>query len=176
MVNRLIRLEIVISPKTYFAVTKSGLQIIRFMNPTLTRTTKRITHWSDVTMSAMASKITGVSIVCSVVCLGADQRKHQSSAPMAFVRGIQRWQMDSPHKWPVAENVSIWLRHHKFTTLVTATEAVATQDIRPKLIVNSNLAYSRYSKSFFSVDISFWKFAQSTAVILPGSVQICKTI
>ena len=29
---------------------------------------------------------------------GANQRQHQSSAPMAFVRGIHRWPVDSPHK------------------------------------------------------------------------------
>ena len=40
-----------------------------------------------VKMSVMASQITSVSIVCSIVCLGADQRKHQSSTSLAFVRG-----------------------------------------------------------------------------------------
>ena len=39
-------------------------------------------------MSMMASQITGISIVYSTVCLGADQRKHQSSASLAFVKGI----------------------------------------------------------------------------------------
>ena len=39
-------------------------------------------------MSAMASQITGVSIVYSTVCTGADQRKHQSSVSLAFVGGI----------------------------------------------------------------------------------------
>ena len=48
-------------------------------------------------MSAMASQIAGVSIVCSIVCSGTDQRE-QSSASLAFVGGIHRWQMDSPHK------------------------------------------------------------------------------
>ena len=41
-------------------------------------------HYSDVIMDAMESRITGVSTVCS----GAYQRKHQSSASLAFVRGI----------------------------------------------------------------------------------------
>ena len=36
-------------------------------------------------MSAMASQITGVSIVYAAFCSGADQRKHQSSALLAFV-------------------------------------------------------------------------------------------
>ena len=43
-------------------------------------------HYSDVIMSAMAPQITGASIVCSIICSGADQRKHQISAPLAFVR------------------------------------------------------------------------------------------
>ena len=58
-------------------------------------------HYSDVTMSVMASQITGVLIVCSNVCSGADHRKHQSSAPLAFVRWIHWWPVDSPHKGPV---------------------------------------------------------------------------
>ena len=52
-------------------------------------------------MCAMASQITGASIVCSNVCSGAVQRKHQSSASLAFVRGIHRWPVNSPHKGPV---------------------------------------------------------------------------
>ena len=34
----------------------------------------------------------------SSVYSGADQRKHQSSASLAFVRGIHRWPVNSPHK------------------------------------------------------------------------------
>ena len=52
-------------------------------------------------MGATASQITGVKIVYSTVCSGADQRKHQSSASLAFVSGIHRWPMNSPHKGPV---------------------------------------------------------------------------
>ena len=55
---------------------------------------------NDVIMSAMASQITSVAIVYSTVYSGADQRKHQSSASLAFVRGIHRWPVNSPHKWP----------------------------------------------------------------------------
>ena len=36
-------------------------------------------------MNAMASQITGVSIVCSTVGSGADKRKHQISAPLALL-------------------------------------------------------------------------------------------
>ena len=49
-------------------------------------------------MSVVASQITSVSIVCSTVGSGAGQRKHQSSASLAFVWGIHRWPVNSPHK------------------------------------------------------------------------------
>ena len=43
-------------------------------------------HNKYVIMSTMVFQITGVSIVCSTVCSGADRRKHQSSTSLAFVR------------------------------------------------------------------------------------------
>ena len=36
---------------------------------------------------------------------GADQRKHQSSTSLAFVQGIHRWPVNSPHKWPVTREI-----------------------------------------------------------------------
>ena len=48
------------------------------------------THYDDVTMTTMASQITSLTVVYSIVYLGVDQRKHQSSASLAFVRGIHR--------------------------------------------------------------------------------------
>ena len=52
-------------------------------------------------MCEMASQTTCVSIVCSTVSSGTDQRKHQISASLALVRGIHRWPVDSPQKEPV---------------------------------------------------------------------------
>ena len=52
-------------------------------------------------MSAMAYQITGVSTACSTVCSSADQRKHQTSASLAFVSGIHWWPVVSHHKGPV---------------------------------------------------------------------------
>ena len=49
-------------------------------------------------MSALASQFTSVSIACSIVCSDADQSKYQRSASLTFVRGIYRWQVNSPHK------------------------------------------------------------------------------
>ena len=62
-------------------------------------------HYNDVIMSAMASQITDVCIVCPTVGSGTDQRKHQSSGSQAFVRGIHRWPVNSPHKRPVTRKM-----------------------------------------------------------------------
>ena len=64
-----------------------------------------LSHYNDVIISAMASQITGVSIACSAVGSGTDQRKHQSSASLAFVRGSHRWPVNSPHKAPVTRKM-----------------------------------------------------------------------
>ena len=58
-------------------------------------------HYNDVTMDAMASQITSLKIVYSIVYSDADQRKHQSSASLAFVWGLHQGPVNSPHKWPV---------------------------------------------------------------------------
>ena len=49
----------------------------------------------------MASQITSLTIVYSIVYSGTDERKHQSSVSLAFVRGIHRRLVNSQHKWPV---------------------------------------------------------------------------
>ena len=56
-------------------------------------------------MSAIASQTIGVSIICSTVGLGADKKTHQSPASLAFVRGIHRWPVNSPHKGPVTRKM-----------------------------------------------------------------------
>ena len=48
-----------------------------------------IEHYVAVIMSAMASQIASISIVYSLS--GVDQRKHQSSVSLAFVRRNHRW-------------------------------------------------------------------------------------
>ena len=61
--------------------------------------------YNDVIMSLVASQITSLTIVYSTVYSGADQRKHQSSTSLAFVWGIHRWPVNSPHKRPVARKM-----------------------------------------------------------------------
>ena len=57
-------------------------------------TTDAILHYND-----------SLTIVYSSIYSGADQRKHQSSASLAFVRGIHRWPVNSPHKGPVTQKM-----------------------------------------------------------------------
>ena len=52
-------------------------------------------------MGTMAPQITSLTIVYSTVYSGTDQSKHQSSTSLAFVWGIHRGPVNSPHKWPV---------------------------------------------------------------------------
>ena len=57
-------------------------------------------------MGAIASQITSLTIVYSTDYSGAYQIKHQSSASPAFVQGIHRGLVNSPHKWPVTRKMS----------------------------------------------------------------------
>ena len=68
---------------------------------------RAVAHYSDVIMCAMASQITGVSIINSTVCSGADQRK---KASLAFVRGNSAVTGEFPSQMASnAENVSVRL-------------------------------------------------------------------
>ena len=62
-------------------------------------------HYCDDIMGAIAYQITNLAIVYWTVYSSADQRKNQSSASLAFVRGIHRWPANSPHKGPVTRKM-----------------------------------------------------------------------
>ena len=62
-------------------------------------------HFDDAIMWAMASQITSLTFVYSTINSGTDQRKQQSSASLAFVRGIHRSPVNSPHKGPVTRQM-----------------------------------------------------------------------
>ena len=89
-------------------------------NTCLIRQVTIISHYGDVIMGAIASQITSLTIVYSIVYSDADQRKHQSSVSLAFVRGIHRGPVNSPHKWPVTWKMFpfddvIMICHHDLT-------------------------------------------------------------
>ena len=74
-------------------------------SPADTRLNNNVIHYDDVIMGTIASQITSLTIVYSAVYSGADQCKHQSSASLAFVWGIHRGPVNSPHKWPVTRKM-----------------------------------------------------------------------
>ena len=60
-------------------------------------------------MGTLASQITNLTNVYSTVYSDADQRKHQSPASLAIVRGINQWPVQIASN---AENVSVCWRHN----------------------------------------------------------------
>ena len=65
----------------------------------------RLAHYDDVIMTMLASQIISLTVVYSIVYSGVNQRKHQSSASLAFVREIHRGPVNFPHKWPVTRKM-----------------------------------------------------------------------
>ena len=82
----------------------------RFLKPHLQWCSEYPAHYNDVIMGTMASQFTSLTIIYLSIYSGADHRKHQSSASLAFVRGIHRWPWTSNE-----ENVPIWWRHHEIS-------------------------------------------------------------
>ena len=76
----------------------SVVRLLNLKRYTVVKESLNITRYSDVIMGGMASQISGFSIVCSTVCSDADQRKHLSSASLAFVRVIYWSSLDCPNK------------------------------------------------------------------------------
>ena len=62
-------------------------------------------HYDDVIMTMLASQITSLMVVYSIVYSVVNQREHQSSASLAFVREIHRGPVNFPHKWPVTRKM-----------------------------------------------------------------------
>ena len=123
-------------------------------------------HYGDVIMGAMASQTTSLTLVYSIVYSDADQRKHKISASLAFVWGIHRWPVNSPHKG------SITLKMFPFDDVImlfpkpvcgngwisgVVFSAIAWEIITPKDV------YTRFSHYFlFSLFKWFYSYAHFT--------------
>ena len=86
-------------------------------------------------MGTMASQITSLTIVLSTVNSSADHRKHQSSASLSFVRGILRWPVNSPHKWPVTPTMYVVLLNLMSHVHVHVLR-VAERDLCMKILIS----------------------------------------
>ena len=71
-----------------------------------------INHYSDVIIGAMASQITGVSIVYSAVCSSADEKIKAPHHWPLWGKSTDGWWIPLKQRASNAENVSIWWRHH----------------------------------------------------------------
>ena len=123
-------------------------------------------------MSAMASQITGVSVVCSTVYWGADQRKHQNPVPLAFCEGNPPVTCGFPsQRANHAETISIWWRHHAWREFRSKLESnlesheIPHGTIRPGDIPLQLLLWSNTSRTL--VYVTHWRVSMIQAANRP---------
>ena len=110
-------------------------------------------------MSAMASQITGVSIVCSTVCSDADQRKHQKHCVIGLCEGNPPVTGGFPsQRASNAENVSIWWRHHVLLARqwTLATLFIGGHDIAECLSRQTHWVECQHRSSCHMLLPAFW--------------------
>ena len=141
-------------------------------------------------MSAMASQITSLPIVYPAVYSRRRSKKHQSSASLAFVRGIHRWPVNFPHKGPVTrkmfplDDVIVQQISSSFCQILSQSPCIAltTRNLRFTILIKSiritklyiclELLHSRKPRSHYKA-IS-WKSVQMP--LLLNDIQEDKTI
>ena len=127
--------------------------------------TSPLENYRDVIMSAMASQISSISIVWSTVCSGADQIKHQSSASLAFARGIHQWPENSHHTEPVTRkmfpfddvsmtnrmNDALYLRHlHIFWRCYRCITVKSTPGLHPKANILISTCFEQHFLNIYA--------------------------
>ena len=125
--------------------------------------------------SQITSHGSQITIVYSTVYSGGDQRKHQISASLAFVWGIHRWPVNSPHKWPVTrkrfpfDDVSMsLLRDWNIPCLpVLSKERMSLPHDSPILLCDHPLSSTGYPGSIPLSILSQWTPVLSNKSHLP---------
>ena len=119
--------------------------------------------YSDAIMSVMASQITSFTIVYTTVYSGADQRKHQISSSLVFVRGIHRWPVNYTHKGPVTRKML------PFDDVIMCSncDQVAYFDIWQRLVINSWLGLEIWWISRINIEINQIKHRSESNHIPP---------
>ena len=120
-------------------------------------------HYGDVTMGAIGPQITSLTVVYSTVYSDVDQRKHQSSASLAFVRGIHRGPVNSPHKWPVTRKMfpfdDVIMSKHVQCDIRILKLWICRVDIDHRRILSVR---SSYRDPFLSTNFTQWYKAWSS--------------
>ena len=102
-----------------------------------------ILHYNDVIMTTMVSQIINLTIVYSTVYSGTDERKHQNSASLTFVRGIHRVPVNSPNKRPATQKM------FQFYDVIMSTWTLIVVSLckaRGGRLHDENFRYQGYSK------------------------------
>ena len=118
-------------------------------------------------MTTMASQITSITVVYSIVYSGADQRKHQSSASLAFVRGIHRdrWIPRTKGQW--RGKYFHMLRNHVPLSMITIVNAKHSGIILHKNSVQDG--YQKYSRKWKNISYfvtPWWRHQMETCSAL----------
>ena len=103
-----------------------------------------VNHYNEVIIGAMASQINRLTIVYSTVYLGAHHRKHQSSASLAFVRGIHRWPVNSPHKGPVTWKMFPFHNGIMFSIMFSSIKLLCLLCSDSPVLINGHAVKSLY--------------------------------
>ena len=109
-------------------------------------------------MGVVASQITSLMSVYSTVYSGTNQRKHQSSASLAFVRGIHPWPVNSPHKYTGTPKML------PFDDVIMNSHPVdMSVQICPKytaFILSPHVTHMQRVCTWFTLFIAVWLFLQ----------------
>ena len=112
------------------ATATNAQQIHRIRYCEHTATTIQIatmTHYNDVILSAMASRITSLAIVCSAIYFRRRSKKTSKLRATGLCAGNSPVTGEFPaQKASNAENVSIWWRHHDLLSYANPEYGVAT--------------------------------------------------
>ena len=121
----------------------------------------RSPNYSGVIMSTMVPQITSVWIVYSTVCSVPDQRKHQSPASLAFVRGIYRWPVNSPHKGPVTRKM------FPFDDVIMEKSPCGGMHYHHKESRNGNIVIWAKHSSLVALDCLYRQWVKSRSNTMP---------
>ena len=83
-------------------------------------------HCGAITLQWLHNEHNGISNASRLLAqpLVQAHQKHQSSAPLAFVRGIHRWPVDSPYKGPVTRKSFHLMTSSWWTLIITKSMSI----------------------------------------------------
>ena len=126
-----------------------------------------LSHYNDVTMDTIASQITSLTVVYSTVYSDADQRKHQSSASLAFVPRNSLLTGEFPAQMASnAEKVSIWWRHHALHRTFVTNHNTESEVLSRR---GERWGFSQMHHHYMNPEYSCFKIATSWDWINPNS-------